>query len=170
MSEDDQLPPTRSEMDADRQPPPRKRRMWPWVALLSVVLVPSLMFALWAGITLNYSFSEGTRTGNVLKLSHRGWLCKTWEGELSMVPTTGVVPERWEFSVRNDSIARRIQELQGQQVQLDYEEHKGVPTSCFGDTRYFVVAVRPLSLGGPPATAPTPAPAPMPTPPPPASR
>jgi hypothetical protein len=160
MSEDDSLPPTRDEMDASREPPPRRRRVWPWIALLSVVLVPSLMFALWAAITLNYSFSEGTRTGNVLKLSHRGWICKTWEGELSMVPTTGVLPERWEFSVRSDSIARRIQELQGQQVQLDYEEHKGVPTSCFGDTRYFVVAVRPLAGG---FSAPPPSPPPPPS-------
>lgn len=156
MAEDDLLP-TSSDADVPPPEPPRhRRRAWPWILLASVVVAPLTIFAIWAAVTLNYSFSEGYRAGNVLKLSKRGWICKTWEGELSMAPVSGVVPEKWEFSVRDDSIARRIQELQGQQVQLDYEEHKGVPTGCFGDTRYFVVGVRPLA-GSPTAEPPSPA-------------
>lgn len=161
MAEDDLLP-TSADVDVPPPEPPRRgRRMWPWILLVSVVVAPLTIFAIWAAITLNFAFDEGTRAGNVLKLSRRGWLCKTWEGELSMAPATGVVPEKWEFTVRDDSIARRIQELQGQQVQLDYEEHKGVPTGCFGDTRYFVVGVRPLA--GAPVPAPTAEPSPAPT-------
>jgi hypothetical protein len=165
MSEDD-LPPTREEMAAaEREAPRRRRRLWPWIALLSIVLVPALLFTLWAAIALNWSYSEGTRAGQVLKISKKGWLCKTWEGELSMTTAGSMMPEKWEFTVRNDSLARHIQQLQGQQVQLTYEERKGVPTSCFGDTKYFVEDVRSLSNVVPtPATGPMPAPVPAPPP------
>lgn len=150
--------------DHARDVPPRKRRMWPWITLLSVFIVPFVIFGLWTAITLSWDYSEGNRVGYVLKFSEKGWLCKTWEGELSMSTVPGVAPEKWLFSVRDDAVARRIAQAQGQQVQLIYEEKKGVPTSCFGETSYFVVdvktmgaAVQPVAPG--PAT-PLPPPAP----------
>ncbi|HYD53297.1 MAG TPA: hypothetical protein VEA99_11740 [Gemmatimonadaceae bacterium] len=164
MADDDIPPITVDDPDAPLPPPPappRRRRKWPWLVLLSVILVPAAMFAIWAAIALTYSFSEGTRTGHVLKLSSKGWVCKTWEGELAMSNVPGSMPEKWEFTVRDDSVARRIQDLQGQPVQLTYEEHKGVPTACFGDTRYFVTEVRPVGgTAAPPASPGQPAPAP----------
>ena len=147
-------------------PAPRRRRLWPWITLLSVVLVPLLLFGIWAAITLTYDYSEGNRVGYVLKFSEKGWLCKTWEGELSMATVPGVAPEKWSFSVRDAEVARRVQQMQGQQVQLYYEEHKGVPTDCFGETDYFVTDVKPVGAAatpvapGPPAPAPVPSPAP----------
>jgi hypothetical protein len=155
--------PSRLEEDARGEPPRRRRRAWPWIALLSIIAAPALLFAAWAAITLNYTYSDGLRTGYVLKFSQKGWLCKTWEGELSMATVPGVAPEKWTFSVRDDAVAQRIQQIQnaGQQVTLHYEEHRGVPSSCFGETDYFIIQANPVAgyptggaAGYPPAPAP----------------
>ena len=124
-------------------PAPARRRRWPWI-LAGVFLAPFLLLALWTAITLSWSYSEGDRVGFVLKFSEKGWLCKTWEGELSMATVPGVAPEKWTFTVRDDDVARRIQASQGQHVSLDYEQHRFVPTACFGETEYFVTDVRPV--------------------------
>lgn len=125
-------------------PPPRRRRRWKWPFILlgAFVVVPAAVFAIWSWIALSYSYSEGYRAGYVQKLSEKGWVCKTWEGELSMVNIPGAAQERWLFSVRNDSIARVINDLMGNKVSLGYEEKRGIPTSCFGETDYFVTEVR----------------------------
>ena len=124
--------------------PPRARRRWKWPLILLVVFVavPALLFTAWSWISLTYTYSSGERAGYVQKFSDKGWICKTWEGELSMVNVPGAAQERWVFSVRNDSVAKRIHDLMGTKVALSYEEHRGVPTSCFGDTQYFVTGVR----------------------------
>jgi hypothetical protein len=167
MAYDDEPTPLRAEPSIRT-----RRRKWPWVVLGTLLLVPAAVFALWALITLNYTYSSGDRVGYVLKLSEKGWLCKTWEGELSMQPLPGTVAEKFPFTIRSDSIAHVVQRLQAQQVRLFYEQHKGVPSSCFGESQYFVSRVEPVALPGaapaPPAPtqAPvgTPAPAPAPTP------
>ena len=93
-------------------------------------------------LTLSFSYSSGERAGFMQKLSKKGWLCKTWEGELSLVALPGAAPEKFEFSVRDDAIAARINAAVGQRVALTYEQHKGIPTSCFGETEYFVTDVK----------------------------
>ena len=125
-------------------PPRRRRRKWPWVVLGALVVVPILLITAWTAITLNWSYSKGTRTGYVQKFSKKGWICKTWEGEIAMVNIPGAMQERFEFSVRNDSIANLINRYQGQRVVIEYDQHLGVPSSCFGDTQYFVKGVRAL--------------------------
>jgi len=119
-----------------------KARRWGLIALVLVLLVPALIFGAWAWVTLNYSYSKGLRAGYVQKLSRKGWLCKTWEGELAMVNLPGAMPEVFHFSVRNDSIARVLEKNVGKRVSLFYEEHRGVPTSCFAETRYYITNVR----------------------------
>jgi len=118
------------------------RRHWGKLTLLTVVLVPLIGMSLWVGVTFSYTYSEGTRTGFVQKLSHKGWLCKTWEGELAMSTQPGTAPQIFNFSVRSDSVAREIEKTEGSQVTLYYKEHRGVPTSCFGETQYYVDGVR----------------------------
>lgn len=108
---------------------------WSVILLLAVVA----MAGLWAWFTLNYTYSSGDRAGYVQKLSLKGWVCKTWEGELAMVNLPGAMPEIFLFTVRDDALARRIEADMGKRVRLRYEQHLGVPTSCFGDTEYFVV-------------------------------
>jgi hypothetical protein len=123
--------------------PRRRRRKWPWI-VFGVLLVPLLLATAWTAITLNWDYSSGTRSGYVQKFSKKGWLCKTWEGEIAMVNVPGAMQERFSFTVRNDSVAALINRFQGQRVVIEYEEHKGIPSSCFGDTPYFVRGVRAL--------------------------
>jgi hypothetical protein len=118
------------------------RRHWIPTVLILIVVTPILIFILWAAITLNYSYSKGTRAGILQKVSKRGWLCKTWEGELQMTAIPGAAPEKFIFSARSDSIAAVLSQMSGQHVVLTYEQHKGVPGSCFGDTEYFITDVR----------------------------
>jgi hypothetical protein len=90
---------------------------------------------------LTWSYSTGERAGYVQKLSKKGWICKTWEGELAMVTMPGTFTEKFLFSVRNDAVAERINRSMGRRVSLHYEEHVGIPTTCFAETRYFVTGV-----------------------------
>ncbi len=120
-----------------------RTRRWGLVALVLILFVPALIFGAWAWVTLSYSYSKGLRAGYVQKLSRKGWLCKTWEGELAMVNLPGAMPEIFHFSVRNDSIARVLEKNVGKRVSVFYEEHRGVPTSCFAETRYYITNVRP---------------------------
>lgn len=142
------MPDDASAANAAPEPvPPRRRflrRHWGKLTLAGVVLVPVALFALWVAITMGYTYSSGERVGYVQKLSLRGWLCKTWEGELQMSNIPGSAPMLFQFSVRSDSLARVIEEAGGRRVALHYEQHIGVPTSCFGDTEYFVTRVRVL--------------------------
>lgn len=130
--------------ETEAPPPARKKRRWKWplIVLGVFVVVPALLLAAWTWIALSYTYSQGERAGYVQKFSDKGWVCKTWEGELSMVNIPGAAQERWVFSVRSDSVAAKIKELMGNKVALAYEEHRGIPTSCFGDTQYFVSGVR----------------------------
>jgi hypothetical protein len=121
------------------------RRHWGKVTIAALVLVPALVFTIWAGVALSYSYSSGERVGYVQKLSRKGWLCKTWEGELQLSNIPGSAPILFQFSIRSDSLARAIEALAGRQVSLHYEQHPGVPSSCFGETEYFVTGVRDLS-------------------------
>lgn len=102
------------------------------------VIFVMLAVTAYTWLTLNFSYSTGERAGFMQKMSKKGWLCKTWEGELSLVALPGAAPEKFEFSVRDDAVAARINALVGQRVALTYEQHKGIPTSCFGDTEYFI--------------------------------
>jgi hypothetical protein len=115
--------------------------------LALVVAAPIVIFAVWALITLNYTYSRGERAGLLQKISQRGWLCKTWEGELQLNALPGLVPEKFLFSVRSDSIASELNKRAGERVVLNYAQHKGVPGSCFGDTEYFVTGIR--AVAGP---------------------
>ncbi|MDB4907000.1 MAG: hypothetical protein JWO05_1784 [Gemmatimonadetes bacterium] len=122
-------------------PAPRRKR-WLWKVLAILVLVPGIVFALWGWVALSYSYSQGERAGYVQKFSKKGWLCKTWEGELSMANLAGAPQERWTFTVRNDSVAALVTRSMGDKVALVYEQHRGVPSVCFGETEYFVTGVR----------------------------
>lgn len=113
-----------------------------YVTLL--LLIPILLFVLYIWAALSWTYSSGERAGYVQKLSQKGWICKTYEGELILVSMPGTQAEKFFFTVRNKAVAQKINETVGQRVRLIYEEHKGLPTTCFGDTAYFVTDVQPL--------------------------
>src|SRR3954469_23052109 len=110
-----------------------------------IIVVPVLVCTIWISSTLGYTYSTGDRAGFLQKLSKRGWVCKTWEGEMQLTAIPGAAPEKFIFSVRSDSIAAVANNMLGKEVVLHYEQHKRVPTSCFGDTEYFITGVRAVS-------------------------
>lgn len=103
-----------------------------------------LVMALWTAITLVFTYSAGDRIGFVQKFSRKGWICRTWEGELAMTPVPGSAPQMFMFTVRDDEVVKQIQSAEGKRVSLQYKEKRGVPSSCFGDTPYFITGVRVL--------------------------
>lgn len=119
---------------------PTSRRIARFTALLIVAAIGG--FALWSVAMLHWSYSNGERAGYVQKFSRKGWVCKTWEGELSLVAVPGSTPEKFLFSVRDDKVAQQINAAMGKRVALSYAQHVGLPTSCFGETEYFVDGVR----------------------------
>ena len=116
---------------------PRKR-----LIIGGAIAAPILALVLYTWSSLTWSYSEGERAGYVQKFSRKGWVCKTWEGELAMVAMPGTMPEKFFFTVRDDQVAQRINSSLGKRVAITYHQHKGVPTSCFGETEYFVSDVK----------------------------
>jgi DNA-binding transcriptional regulator of glucitol operon len=121
--------------------PVKKKRNKILIVLLVLILLPAVIFALWVWVALGYTYSTGERAGYVQKISKKGWLCKTWEGEIAMANLPGTMPQIFSFTVQNDSIAHLIEQNAGKQLSLTYEQHRGVPTTCFGETEYFVTRV-----------------------------
>ena len=115
------------------------------LVLLALIAAAALLFALYTWFTLSWSYSEGERAGFLQKFSRKGWVCKTWEGEILLTSMPGAIPERFEFSVRDDEIAKQLMAATGKRVLLSYAQRKGVPSTCFGETEYFVekVAITP---------------------------
>jgi hypothetical protein len=116
-------------------------------ALKTTILLIAAVAALFAGyvaIVLNWSYSKGERIGYVQKFSEKGWLCKTQEGELQMLPVPGAIPEKFLFSVRDKAVINKINSSLGKKVSLSYEQHIGIPTTCFGESEYFAVDAKVL--------------------------
>jgi hypothetical protein len=139
------------ESGADTAPAPRPtprrsflRRHWGKLTVLFLVLAPVVGFWIWSTVALNYSYSSGKRAGYLQKFSKKGWLCKTWEGTLYTDIAKGFRSDSFVFTVRDDSLAGLLQNLSGKRVAVDYDQHVGVPTSCFGETEYFVNGVEVL--------------------------
>ena len=108
--------------------------------LIALVALAALVAAyFWAALT--WSYSSGERAGWVQKFSHKGWLCKTWEGELALVSLPGSTAEKFFFTVRDDAVAQQVNSIMGKRATLHYEEKVGLPTTCFGETRHYVTRV-----------------------------
>ncbi len=121
-----------------------KNQNWRFRLIMLFLLLPAALITLYTWAALHYVYSSGERSGYIQKISKKGWICKTWEGELAMTTVPGTAPQIFQFSVRNDATARKIEQTAGQRVALTYEQHKGVPSSCFGETEYFIIGVRPI--------------------------
>ena len=105
---------------------------------LAVAIVAPVAYFLFV---LNWSYADGEHAGWVQKFSSKGWLCKTWEGEMAMVSLPGSTPEKFYFTVWDDKVAEKLNQAMGKRVSLQYEQKVGIPTSCFGETRYYVTGV-----------------------------
>jgi hypothetical protein len=111
-------------------------RLGRWLAYTVLLLLAGS--ALWSWLTLAWAYSDGERAGVLQKFSRKGWVCKTYEGEIAQYLVAGISPQMWSFSVRDPAVALQLDKAVGHRVQLHYTEHPGVPTSCFAETRYFV--------------------------------
>ena len=129
-------------------------------ALFAATVAAVVGLYVWAA--LSWSYSSGERAGWVQKLSNKGWLCKTWEGELALVSLPGTTPEKFLFTIWDDDVAAQVSKVMGKRVSLHYEEKVGLPGSCFGETRHYVTGVTasediPLAPGVVVPSAPAPA-------------
>ena len=115
-----------------------KRILLYFIGLLAAAL---LLLAAYTWTMLHISYSDGERAGYLQKFSSRGWICKTWEGEMLLTSMPGAIPEKFEFSVRDDLVAKELMSAAGKRVILTYAQHKGVPTQCFGETEYYITKV-----------------------------
>ncbi|MBK6351697.1 MAG: hypothetical protein V9E93_04355 [Steroidobacteraceae bacterium] len=124
---------TRPAATSSPKPPRRSFKSFFWGSLIGALILIGLytLFMLW------WSYSEGERAGVLQKFSRRGWICKTYEGELAQYIVGGVAPQIWNFSVRDPVVAEQLHKAVGQQVRIRYQEHRGLPTTCFGETSYF---------------------------------
>jgi hypothetical protein len=109
---------------------------------LAIVAGIIALFFLYTWATLHWSYSEGERAGYLQKFSKKGWICKTWEGEILLSSMPGAIPERFAFTVRDDAMARQLMAAAGKRVVVSYAQRKGVPSNCFGETEYFVEQVK----------------------------
>jgi hypothetical protein len=125
----------------------RPARRW-LLGLLAVVFLSLALLAAYVQVALRWSYSDGERAGYVQKFSRKGWICKTWEGEMALVSMPGTVAEKFYFSVPDDAIAQQINDSVGQRVSLTYQQHIGIPTTCFADTQYFVDGVQVIPGAG----------------------
>jgi hypothetical protein len=112
---------------------------------IGLLVAAGLLMAAYTWAMLHISYSDGERAGYLQKFSTRGWVCKTWEGEILLTSMPGAIPEKFEFSVRDPQVARELTAATGKRVVLSYAQHRGVPTQCFGETEYYItkVAVQP---------------------------
>jgi len=110
----------------------RRGRFGRFVVILLVLVL--VIGALWTWFSLSWAYSEGERAGILQKFSKKGWICKTYEGELALYVVGGVAPQLWYFSARDDKVAEQLAGAVGSQVRIHYTEHRGVPTSCFAET------------------------------------
>lgn len=106
------------------------------------VVIPVALFSLYTWASLSWVYSSGERAGYVQKFSLKGYVCKTWEGEIILVSMPGTQAEKFLFTVKNEAVAKKVNDSLGNRVKLVYEEHKGIPSSCFGETPYFVTDIQ----------------------------
>jgi len=108
--------------------------------ILIVLVVGGLAGFSW--LTMHWSYASGERAGFIQKLSRKGYFCKTWEGEMAMVTMPGTVSEKFYFTVPEDATAAKLNASLGKRVTVHYEQHKWIPSSCLGDTEFFVTAMQ----------------------------
>jgi hypothetical protein len=133
-----------------------------------LLLLPALVLAGYFALVLQWNYSSGERAGWVQKFSRKGWLCKTWEGEMAIITMPGTNSETFAFTVWDEAVAKQINAQMGLRVAVHYDQKVGLPTSCFGDTRYYVTAINPVEQIqlGPGVVVPAPSAPPVPSTPP----
>ena len=113
--------------------------------VMVIFLIALALLALFIWWNYYFTYSEGNRYGLLQKFSHRGNMFKTYEGELILSSVRGnqnvtIASEKFFFSVTDENIAKKLDELQGQNITVHYLEKKSV-AFWRGDSRYIVDSV-----------------------------
>lgn len=105
--------------------------------ILAIVLAVSAYIA----VLYYATFSEGIRTGELIKFSHKGYVFKTWEGELSQGLSGS---QKFAFSVMDNQpeVIEQMKQNQGKFVKIEYIERYGT-FSWWGETNYYITKVTP---------------------------
>lgn len=116
-------------------------KKWILILFLIVVVIFGVVY-----LIFNFTYSEGNRAGVLIKFSKKGYVFKTYEGELNIgglgnIPNTAQMNQLWDFSVRNNAVADTLMKLEGKKVSLHYKEVlKNLVWD--GETKYFVDGVK----------------------------
>ncbi|MCD0472160.1 6-phosphogluconate dehydrogenase [Flavobacterium sp. JAS] len=108
--------------------------------LLIIAALCVLIFTIYFAFIYFVPYSEGYRSGELIRMSHKGVIMKTWEGELSQGVSSSQI---FRFSVldSDQKVIDQLNELEGQYVKLTYVERYKT-FSWWGDSRFFITAVR----------------------------
>ncbi|WGH76230.1 6-phosphogluconate dehydrogenase [Tenacibaculum tangerinum] len=106
------------------------------LVLLGIALIATLYYA----FVYFVPYSEGVRSGELIKISHKGVIIKTWEGEISQGISGAQI---FSFSVEESEkeVINKLQEYQGRYVKVAYKERYG-KIFWLGDTKYFITNVQ----------------------------
>jgi hypothetical protein len=107
------------------------------IIYLSLILIFGV--SSYVAIVRYYSISDGIRSGELIKISHKGFLFKTWEGELSQGLSGAQI---FSFSVIDENVVEKLKQYQGQYVKIEYKEHLDT-FFWLGDTNYYISDVVP---------------------------
>ena len=66
--------------------------------MILLIIIPIILLGLYTWGALSWVYSSGERAGYVQKFSNRGYVCKTWEGELVLVSMPGTQAEKFNFT------------------------------------------------------------------------
>ena len=113
------------------------RRFLAWIVAIIVTFL-----AIYILLNIAYTYSDGNRAGKLIKFSHRGYLFKTYEGEMNLggINTTNggvLINNMWLFSVSDRSVADSLSKLEGKDITVHYKE-KLSTLPWRGDTKYIV--------------------------------
>ena len=104
--------------------------------LLSTVVIITILYYLFIYFV---TYSTGVRSGELIKISRKGVIVKTWEGEISQGISGAQI---FTFSVedKNEQVIENLQKYQGSYVKLTYKERYKT-FFWLGDTKYFITKV-----------------------------
>jgi hypothetical protein len=107
--------------------------------IIYFVLAATLLIASYMSFVYYATYSEGIRSGELIKISSKGVLFKTWEGEISQGISGAQI---FKFSVldKDEKVIQDLKDFQGQYVKVTYiERYRTFP--WWGDTNYYVTEV-----------------------------
>ncbi len=108
--------------------------------LFKILAAIIILAIAWFAFIYFVPYSEGTRSGELIKITHKGVLFKTWEGEISQGISGAQI---FSFSIldKDKKIIEKLKEYQGKYVKLNYVE-RYASFAFWGDTKYFITDVK----------------------------